>query len=281
MQLAAIFSIRALQNFDAEEYIFMPIREVTAITTRSVCYQLPLDRYPFYNTKQRIVVTANSNFLPNKLLTDSQRTMELYLQGTNKSELVDQLGKMEDVLSSSFASQSSYSIAVSARYLAIASLGRCSKDKTSENCLVECRIALFQKMCKCTPATWSSWAASASYPECKLSNYTACANYGGSDDADCVKQHCSAVAEMCDRSVLDVRPLQASPSHTGATIALQPSSFDYPIYREQYKYSSVELFSAVGKIVLIYLGFHIFKIVIFIGKVIAGIKSLIIDGVIS
>src|SRR6202021_2760498 len=146
------------------------------------------------------------------------RLMRIYLSGKNDSDFNNQMDESEYLASTLFAEETHFSVSVSVLYQSMKSLGRCSEYKTRENCLAECRVALFRQMCNCTPVTWSNWNSLEIYEECKLSNYTLCAIYSGYDDHDCVKEKCSTMGDLCERWIFNVQWLESKPSSTGARV---------------------------------------------------------------
>lgn len=269
-----MFSIKAYQITYCRRYktcqneTKISIGEVTAVTPTVFCYQVPFDRYPFQNSKQVIIVTANTNLLPKRQFSDHDRSMIIYLSGKNGTTWHYEYGS-NYLPSSYFDSEMEYTITVSAVYQSMPSLGRCNEYKTYENCLSECRVALFRQMCNCTPITWSSWTSSELYRECKLSIYTSCAKYNGDYDSQCVKEHCASLGELCERRVLRLQLISEKYTSTGARTVLHIGSFDYPIFEERYELSVEEFIGALGGALGFYLGVDVLGILLIFGRIIA------------
>ncbi len=265
---------------DCQNETKISIGEMTTINLAAICYKIKLNHYPFQHPKQILEVTAHSNLLANKQLNEEERLMSIYLSGSNISALNAKILTQEYQMPSSFATESHYSISVSKFYQSMISMGRCNEYKTYENCLAECRVDLFRQMCNCTPISWSDWASSEIYEECKLSKYTSCANYSGDDDNICAKKHCVIQADLCERWIYNVEYLQRDFRPTGSRIVLQIGSFDYPIYKEQYESSFEEFLGKLGGAFNFYLGLNFLRLLLilcksiaFLGFVIASCKN--------
>lgn len=279
LQVAALFSIKIKQTKNCSGYAFcqteieIPISEVTQIGQYEICYQIPLQHYSFKDPKEVLVVTANSRGLPDILMTRDERRLAIYLSGHNISRLNELIYSNGYLSSTSFALDSYFTVAISSVHQSMVSLGKCNPSKTYENCLSECRVSLFQQLCNCTPTTWSSWASLELYKECRLSNYIHCATYTGYDDAQCMKEQCGTLGDLCERRIFELALVKGDPSLTGARLVLQVGSLDYPVFEEQYRYTLEEFIGVLGGAIGFYLGLDFLGILLIIAKIIASLAS--------
>lgn len=281
LQLAAKFALTA--EFSPLNSTFkcvseIPIGQVTSVTDSIICYQLRLDLYPLHDRRQRITVKANSNFLPRPIINPYDRFLTVSFSRRNYTSLVYARMNSDDYLYKFFTEWKNYKISYDLIYRALAKRGKCNQYRTMENCIEECRIDLIRKLCNCTPTSWSNWAISEAHGECRLTNYTACLKYRGSDDAECAENCSTNECERRSYRYYDTKLLWSE----NPVLEFQIDSFDYTLFEEREEFSFEDFASSIGGTMGFYLGLDFMQMIrlllvalMFLAKAVAAVGELV------
>ena len=159
---------------------------------RQFCYTLPLDTVLFSNELDHIEIFINGptslevpyfdmSLISNYGLDFSAHLIEFDLNKIDSSNLDNVNGWWSSSGDGTFISMGRYAqfnrkMGISGHYIQVPQrngINRCTTDLTQEVCQAKCRIQQIEKLCNCSPTTWSMLLNPGSN-NCTLAQYKNC-----------------------------------------------------------------------------------------------------------